>query len=336
MNGKPDPSATPLWLALAFLAFSALSWAGSSVAGRAASGNIPPFTLSFVRWLCVFLCFLAIGWRDAWRQRDAIFRQWRILSAFALFGVVGFTVPYYVGLQFTVAVNATLMNASGTIWIVATTFLMTGETIRRRQALGVALGLFGTLTIVLRADYAQLAGIAVNAGDLFVLAAFFSWALYTAMLRWRPRGVGGIPFLIAITGIGSAMMLPLYLLDLGRGAVFEPTAVKRRHPRLFGDLPVLPVLHLLEQGRFRRRPERREHGPVHDPGIRNGPCGSDLGRDRGNLSCRRNRNNFRRSVARDGRPPKIGGMTPPATATAPRAELPEVRPRPGKRRPAPR
>ena len=225
MNGKPDPSATPLWLALAFLAFSALSWAGSSVAGRAASGNIPPFTLSFVRWLCVFLCFLAIGWRDAWRQRDAIFRQWRILSAFALFGVVGFTVPYYVGLQFTVAVNATLMNASGTIWIVATTFLMTGETIRRRQALGVALGLFGTLTIVLRADYAQLAGIAVNAGDLFVLAAFFSWALYTAMLRWRPRGVGGIPFLIAITGIGSAMMLPLYLLDLGRGAVFEPTAV---------------------------------------------------------------------------------------------------------------
>ena len=225
MNGKPDPSATPLWLALAFLAFSALSWAGSSVAGRAASGNIPPFTLSFIRWLCVFLCFLAIGWRDAWRQRAAIFRHWPILSAFALFGVVGFTVPYYVGLQFTIAVNATLMNASGTIWIVVTTFLMTGETITRRQTLGVALGLFGTLTIVLRADYAQLARITVNTGDLLVLAGFFSWAVYTAMLRWQPRDVGGIPFLVAITAIGSVMMLPLYLLDLVRGAGFEPTKV---------------------------------------------------------------------------------------------------------------
>lgn len=225
MNGKPDPPATPLWLALAFLAFSALSWAGSSVAGRAASGNIPPFTLSFIRWLCVFLCFLAIGWRDAWRQRAAIFRHWPILSAFALFGVVGFTVPYYVGLQFTIAVNATLMNASGTIWIVVTTFLMTGETITRRQTLGVALGLFGTLTIVLRADYAQLARITVNTGDLLVLAGFFSWAVYTAMLRWQPRDVGGIPFLVAITAIGSVMMLPLYLLDLVRGAGFEPTKV---------------------------------------------------------------------------------------------------------------
>ena len=225
MNGKPDPPATPLWLALAFLAFSALSWAGSSVAGRAASGNIPPFTLSFIRWLCVFLCFLAIGWRDAWRQRAAILRHWPILSAFALFGVVGFTVPYYVGLQFTIAVNATLMNASGTIWIVVTTFLMTGETITRRQTLGVALGLFGTLTIVLRADYAQLARITVNTGDLLVLAGFFSWAVYTAMLRWQPRDVGGIPFLVAITAIGSVMMLPLYLLDLVRGAGFEPTKV---------------------------------------------------------------------------------------------------------------
>ena len=225
MNGRPDPSATPLWLALAFLAFSALSWAGSSIAGRAASGNIPPFTLSFIRWLCVFLCFLALGWRDTWRQRAAIFRHWPILSAFALFGVVGFTVPYYVGLQFTIAVNATLMNASGTIWIVVTTFLMTGETITRRQTLGVALGLFGTLTIVLRADYAQLARITVNTGDLLVLAGFFSWAVYTAMLRWQPRDIGGIPFLVAITAIGSVMMLPLYLLDLGRGASFEPTAV---------------------------------------------------------------------------------------------------------------
>ena len=225
MNGRPDPSATPLWLALAFLAFSALSWAGSSIAGRAASGNIPPFTLSFIRWLCVFLCFLTLGWRDTWRQRAAIFRHWPILSAFALFGVVGFTVPYYVGLQFTIAVNATLMNASGTIWIVVTTFLMTGETITRRQTLGVALGLFGTLTIVLRADYAQLARITVNTGDLLVLAGFFSWAVYTAMLRWQPRDIGGIPFLVAITAIGSVMMLPLYLLDLGRGASFEPTAV---------------------------------------------------------------------------------------------------------------
>ena len=111
-NAAQARTAIPYWLALAFLVIGALSWAGSSVAGRAASGNIPPFSLSFIRWALVALLFLLVSWRETWAQRKAILRQWPLLSAFGFFGVVGFTVPYYVGLQFTVAVNASLMNAT--------------------------------------------------------------------------------------------------------------------------------------------------------------------------------------------------------------------------------
>ena len=137
--------------------------------------------------------------------------------------MVGFTVPYYVGLQFTVAVNATLMNASGTIWIVIVTFLMTGDLVTRRQAIGVLLGLAGTLVIVLRADLSRLAGFTFNIGDILVLVAFFSWAVYTAILRWKPREIGEIPFLVAITAMAVLMMLPLYVADLWRGMAFAPT-----------------------------------------------------------------------------------------------------------------
>ena len=63
MRPQPEPGRGRLLLAFALLLFSALSWAGSSVAGRAASSNIPPFSLSWIRWACVLLCFLAIGWR---------------------------------------------------------------------------------------------------------------------------------------------------------------------------------------------------------------------------------------------------------------------------------
>lgn len=211
----------PYWLALACLVFGALSWAGSSVAGRAASGNVPPFSLSFIRWALVAALFMMVSWRETWAQREAILRQWPLLSAFGFFGVVGFTVPYYVGLQFTVAVNAALMNSSGTLWIVSTAFLMTGALISRKQALGVLLGFTGTVTIVLRADLAVLADFSINIGDVLVLVAFFSWAVYTVLLRWKPTDIGEMPFLTALTCLGVLMMAPLYAIDLWQGKTFE-------------------------------------------------------------------------------------------------------------------
>ncbi len=217
--------ATPFWIAFGFVVFSAICWAGSSIAGRAASSNIPPYTLSFVRWSLVALCFLAIGWRETWVQRSLIRAHWGILSAFALFGVVGFTVPYYVGLQYTIALNATLMNATGTIWIVLMTFLMIGETISRKQVLGVLLGLLGTVVIVLRGDLRLLQGLSFTPGDILVLVSYFSWALYTVMLRWKPAAIGPVPFLVAITVAASVMMFPLYVLDLWRGNSFDVNTV---------------------------------------------------------------------------------------------------------------
>ena len=220
-NASRPRTATPYWLALIFLVIGALSWAGSSVAGRAASGHIPPFTLSFIRWLCVALLFLIISGRQTWAQRRIIARQLPLMTAFGFFGVVGFTVPYYVGLQYTVAVNASLMNASGTLWIVGTAFLMTGALISRKQALGVVCGFSGTLMIVLRADISVLSNFTINIGDILVLVAFFSWAVYTVMLRWKPPEIGEMPFLTTMMCLAVVMMSPLYVVDLVQGKSFE-------------------------------------------------------------------------------------------------------------------
>ena len=211
----------PYWLALLFLMLGAISWAGSTVAGRAASGNVPPFSLSFIRWFFVVVCFLLISWRQTWAQRNIILRHWPLLTAFGFFGVVGFTVPYYVGLQFTVAVNASLMNASGTLWVILTAFLMTGDRISRQQACGVVLGFLGTLIIVLRANFSLLSGFSINIGDILVLASFFSWAVYTVMLRWKPPEIGELPFLTSITILAVLMMLPFYIVDLWNGVSFK-------------------------------------------------------------------------------------------------------------------
>ena len=145
------------------------------------------------------------------------------MCAYAFFGVVGFTVPYYVGLQFTEAVNVGILNASSPILILLLSFAMLGIMIRTGQLVGVGFALIGTLVIVSRGSLETLLGFTINVGDLLALSAFLSWALYTVMLRWRPPGMGSYSFLVAIFALASLMMLPLYLIELGLGRSFEHT-----------------------------------------------------------------------------------------------------------------
>ena len=218
-NNTPIQGPRSLPVSIRFSGDRRVFLGGQLVAGRMVSGNVPPF--SFIRWFFVALCFLAIGGKQTWEQRHLIAHHWKLLVAFGLFGVVGFTVPYYVGLQFTVAVNASLMNASGTLWIVGTAFLMTGETITRKQSVGVALGFVGTVLIVLRADLAVLSQFSINIGDMMVLVAFFSWAVYTVMLRWKPPEIGELAFLTSMTIFAVIPMAPLYVVDLVQGRSFD-------------------------------------------------------------------------------------------------------------------
>ena len=220
-NSSRTKGTIPYWVAFVFLVIGAFSWAGSSVAGRMASGNVPPFTLAFIRWFFVALCFLAIGGKETWKQRHLILKHWKLLVAFGFFGVVGFSVPYYVGLQFTVAINASLMNTSGALWIVGIAFLMTGETISWKQSLGLLLGFFGTILIVSRADISVLSHFSINIGDIMVLVGFFSWAVYTVMLRWKPTEMGELAFLTSMTIFAVILMAPLYVVDLIQGKTFD-------------------------------------------------------------------------------------------------------------------
>lgn len=219
----PRPTAIPRWLALVLLVFAAACWAGSSVAARAAAGDVPPMTLGFLRWFLALLLLLPLGLRPLWRERHLVARNLPIMCAFAFFGIVGFTVPYNVGLQFTEAVNVSILNASAPIMTILLSFAMLGIVISRGQAGGIAFALFGTFAIIGRGSIEALLGFVLNIGDVLALAAFLSWSIYTVMLRWRPPGFSAYGFLVAVIGLACLMMAPLYAMELVNGRTFALT-----------------------------------------------------------------------------------------------------------------
>ncbi|GIX26823.1 MAG: hypothetical protein KatS3mg123_0704 [Burkholderiales bacterium] len=221
MNGPGRfPRASPYLLLVA----ATLFWSGNFVLARAMHEAIPPLAMAFWRWCGAALLLLPFVAPRVWAQRRLVLGHLPVLVALGTFGVAGFNTLVYTGLQSTTATNAVLLNSSIPVAIMALSWAFLGERLAWRQALGVAVSLVGVLAIVTRGEPQTLLEVRLAEGDLWVLAAVVSWAVYTVLLRARPPGLDPLAFLGVIVPAGVVVLLPLYLWELGAGKTMELSA----------------------------------------------------------------------------------------------------------------
>ena len=201
------------------LAFPPLCWAGNLVVGRAISGEVPPFSLGWWRWVVAVACMLLLVRGDLWRQRHSLLRHWKLVFLLSLTGIVCFHSAVYVGLTQTTAINGALIVALGPVIIAPLAWLILGERIRPRQALGVLLSCIGVAFIVTRGDLSVIRSLAFNQGDFWLLFASVCWATYSVLLKRKPPGVDELPLLAAILLLGVVLTTPLYLWEVSQGLV---------------------------------------------------------------------------------------------------------------------
>ncbi len=199
------------------LVLTTLFWAGNFVVARATHLTLPPLSLSFWRWLLALLVLLPWVAPRLYAERALLFKHWKILLLLSVLGVVNFNTFIYLGLQYTTATNATLLQSVVPSVVMLLAVLLLGQAINRLQAAGLALSLLGVVCIVLRGDLTQLLQLQVNRGDLWVLVGMFSWALYTVALNWRPVALSNAALLGSTVLAGCLVLLPLYLWELGQG-----------------------------------------------------------------------------------------------------------------------
>ena len=200
------------------LVVAMLSWSGNAVVGRALAGTVPPFGLSLMRWSVAFLAVLPFAAREVVAKRAIIFHRWRFLLAIGLLGLTICNSLGYVGLQWTTALNAGLINSAGPMLTLIAAFLFHRERAAPLQILGLTISLLGVLVIVLRGDPAALLHLAVNRGDLAILVGVATWSVYTVLLPRAPRELSPVALLAVLFAIGAVTVLPLHLAEswLGR------------------------------------------------------------------------------------------------------------------------
>ena len=209
----------------ALLAIAVLLWAGNWVFARALRFDAPPVALAFWRWLIALVILSPLAFSHVRQQWRVVLRSWRVLCLLALLATVFQHIPVYIGLRDTTATNGALLNSTTPIMIFVLSRVLFGERWSARQALGVAISLGGVVVIVARGEITALAGLQLNGGDLWVLFATLSWAIYTVCLRWRPAELDPLAMLWTISALGVVAMVPLYAWELASGRTVHVTPI---------------------------------------------------------------------------------------------------------------
>ncbi|EXI69674.1 MAG: carboxylate/amino acid/amine transporter [Candidatus Accumulibacter adjunctus] len=199
------------------LVLTVLFWSGNMVIGRALREQVPPLALAFWRWAIAFALVLPLALPHLRAQWPLLRAHWKAVSVLGLLGVGGYNTLAYIGLQYTPATNAALLNSFIPIATIALSWAFLGKHLRTTDWLGVLISFAGVSIIVSQGDPVRLARLGFNVGDLWMLVAVFTWALYTIGLQWRPAAVDPMLLLAAFTLVGLTALAPAYAWEVAQG-----------------------------------------------------------------------------------------------------------------------
>ncbi len=235
---------------------AAACFSGNIVVGRAMQGLIPPFALSFWRWLLVVALLLPLTAPTLWRQRAVIRRHWPVLAALGFGSVTLYNGFFYLGVQQSSAINGALITSSIPLLIAFCAWLIARDPLSQRQGLAIGLSLTGILVILARGNPAAILSIQFVAADLWILAASLCWGLYSVLLRYSPPELHGLPFLCLTSAAGVITTLPAYAWEVQTGATMTTNATGLSAIVFLALVPALGAYFLYTQAVLALGPTR--------------------------------------------------------------------------------
>lgn len=196
-----------------FALVATILWSGNFIIARGISGSVPPATLAFLRWTTACIAVLPFG-------LAAFRRDWLVIRSYFLYvlitsflGVTLFNTVLYIAGHTTETLNLSLISMIFPIFVIILSRMVFGEPITLRRIGGIAVALCGIVTLVTRGDLQRLMSMTFAQGDVWMLLASFIFAVYSILVRKKPREISSIGFLTATFLFGLVMLAPWAFLE---------------------------------------------------------------------------------------------------------------------------
>ena len=200
-------------LAYALLVITPGMWSANYIVARSAIGVVEPHMLALMRWTIALALMLAFAWRELSENFAAWRAEWPKMLALGALGMWICGAFVYIGAETTVAVNISLLYAISPVLIAAGSAIFFDDRLSRVQAGGVALALAGTVFVLARGSWANLAAVRFTIGDGWILVAVLSWTTYSLLLRRWPSALDPFARLTAICAGGIVVLVPFTVAE---------------------------------------------------------------------------------------------------------------------------
>lgn len=210
----------------ASLVFTAVIWGNTPPFTKLALLGFSPFALSAIRMLASAFLFCLLLWparRKGWRVERSD------LPAVLGLGIIGVTAEIGLsinGFARTSGINSAVLIGTAPVFMALLSVIRFGERLSPQAVGGVALAFTGTAVVagVTPWTIGDLLDSTHLIGDLLVLAAAASWALYSVLGKKMMEKYDPLVFASYSTSAGAIGLVPFALWEYGQGAVPAPDA----------------------------------------------------------------------------------------------------------------
>ena len=205
-------------LAYLILILTTIFWSGNFIVGKAASMfQIPPFSLNFYRWFFAGLILLPFTYKEIINNKKYVLDN---LGFFIILGITSITIfnsIVYYSLYYTQVISGILMISTIPVWIIFISSILKIEKTNIFQIIGVILSLTGVIFIITKADLNLIKNLDFNKGDLSMVIAMFSWAIYSALLKSKKYEISQVSLLEVVIICGLFFLIPIYFIEMNMG-----------------------------------------------------------------------------------------------------------------------
>ena len=204
----------PNLLAYIFLLLTVTFWAGNFIVGKYASFyEVPPFSLNFYRWFFAWLILAPFTLPEILKKKEYILQNYKLFIILGVTSITIFNSIVYYSLNFTQVISGVLMISTIPVMIMFFSFILKIEKTNLFQIIGVIFSFLGVIIIITKANFQILKNLDFNKGDITMVVAMFSWALYSTLLKRQKYELSQISLLQVVMTFGLIFLIPIYFIE---------------------------------------------------------------------------------------------------------------------------
>jgi drug/metabolite transporter (DMT)-like permease len=212
MNPLPTKQ---IYIGIGLAVLATIVWAGNFVIARGMAEKIPPISLAFYRWATASLIMLPLAYKKFKAEKPIVLQNKQYLFWISLSGIALFNTLVYFAGHYSPAINLALIGTtSSPVMSIIMAAIFLKERITLLRIIGLLLCIAGIIYLISQGSWERLKAFHFSEGDVLILLAAFTFAVYNIFVRRKPAGLSAINFLFVIFTAGTLLLLPGFIYEI--------------------------------------------------------------------------------------------------------------------------